>query len=213
MKKYNDLLEEVRTKLVEFRLFTARDYLPKMYYTLREEFTPENARDRIEKDCRGIWRKRTIGKFLPDEAKNSMKVKAGRLRKKRPNCAALIAAQREKQEVITIDNTGKSYIENPIDYPPLKPPDIDLVLGEDNSKPDLLNFEFALKFKDIQQYMAKLYPTVKDSGEVWFSGIIDRNTGIVTHARPGKTSMAEKHDDRNISSHLDDNLDDNDITI
>lgn len=42
----------------------------------------EDARDRIEKDCVGIWSKRTILDALPDEAKARKKQKAGRLSQK-----------------------------------------------------------------------------------------------------------------------------------
>jgi hypothetical protein len=52
-----------------------------MYDALRTEdsnLSPEDARDRIEKDCLGIWSKRTILDALPDEAKDLKKQKAGR---------------------------------------------------------------------------------------------------------------------------------------
>ena len=54
-----------------------------MYQALKEEnprITPEDARDRIESDCRCIWSNRTILEVLPNEAKNPQKQKAGRLR-------------------------------------------------------------------------------------------------------------------------------------
>jgi hypothetical protein len=62
LREYDKLLEEVRTKAEVFRS-TAREYIPKMYSALRNEnsnLTPEDARDRIEKDCIGIWSKRTF---------------------------------------------------------------------------------------------------------------------------------------------------------
>jgi hypothetical protein len=45
-------------------------------------FSPQDARHRIEKDCFGIWSRRTIIDALPDEAKNPEKQKAGPLRQK-----------------------------------------------------------------------------------------------------------------------------------
>lgn len=84
MTKYEELLKEARAKAEAFAL-TAREYIPKMYDALRNEdsnLTPEDARDRIQKDCIGIWSKRTILDALPDEAKDLKKQKAGRLSKK-----------------------------------------------------------------------------------------------------------------------------------
>ena len=61
---------------------TAIEYIPRMYAALRNEdanISPQDATDRIEKDCFGIWSKRTILDALPDEAKNPEKQKSGRL--------------------------------------------------------------------------------------------------------------------------------------
>ena len=75
MSQYDDLLEEARTKAAAY-MSTAKVYIPKMYDALMNEnknISPEDARDRIEKDCIGIWSKRTILEALPDEAKNREK--------------------------------------------------------------------------------------------------------------------------------------------
>ena len=77
MTKYDELLKEAKAKAEAFAL-TAREYIPKMYDALRNEdsnLTPEDARDRIQKDCIGIWSKRTILDALPDEAKDLKKQK------------------------------------------------------------------------------------------------------------------------------------------
>jgi hypothetical protein len=84
---------------------TAKEYIPQMYEALRNEdanISPQDARDRIEKDCFGIWSRRTILDALPDEAKNLEKQKAGRLRQKEHNSAAFSAAQKrqDNQELI-----------------------------------------------------------------------------------------------------------------
>jgi hypothetical protein len=94
LTEYDKLLEEVRIKAEAFRS-TAREYIPKMYWALRDEnsnLTPEDARDRIENDCIDIWSKRTILDALPDEAKDLKKQKAGRLSQKEANSAAVSAA-------------------------------------------------------------------------------------------------------------------------
>ena len=92
MSKYNDLLKEIRTRAEGFFRSTANEYIPKMYLALRNEnqnLTPEDARDRIEKDCVNIWSKRTILDALPDEVKDLKKQKAGRLGQKEANSAHL----------------------------------------------------------------------------------------------------------------------------
>jgi hypothetical protein len=50
-----------------------------MYYALRNEnrdMSVQDARKRIQKDCTGIWARRTIIHALPDEAKDPKKQKA-----------------------------------------------------------------------------------------------------------------------------------------
>jgi hypothetical protein len=119
LNNYDDLLEEARTKAEAFRS-TAKEYIPKMYDALRREnpnLSPEDARDRIEKDCVGIWSKSTILHALPDEAKNKEKQKAGRLRQKERNSAAFSAAPspqqvEEKTKIIVAAVQGKSVEED-----------------------------------------------------------------------------------------------------
>jgi hypothetical protein len=82
-----------------------------MYWALRKEdpnTRPEDARERIEKDCIDMWRKRTILDALPDEAKDQTKQKSARARQNKATCAAETAAQStEKKEEIVIDIEGK----------------------------------------------------------------------------------------------------------
>jgi hypothetical protein len=217
LKKYETLLEEARTKAERFRL-TAKKYIPKMYWALRSEslaLLPEDAKKKIEKGCAGIWSERTILDALPDEAKNPEKQKAGRLGQKKANSAAFSAAQSEKQRVVVVDTGGNTRTENLAGSPPIEPynkPNSDAP-GEKNSKlpkPDLLDFKFALKFREVQQYMAPLYPKIGDAGEVWFSGIIDRKSGKVIHAQTGKSKVTSDEltsyqpDGSNSSSSYDD---------
>ena len=81
-----------------------------MYNALMDEnenISPEDARDRIEKDCVGIWSKRTILDALPDEAKNREKQKSGRLGQKKRNFAAVSAAPEPGTAAIIIDTNGR----------------------------------------------------------------------------------------------------------
>jgi len=118
LSNYDDLLEEARTKAEDFRS-SAKEYIPKMFEALRNEnpnISPEDARDRIEKDCVGIWSKSTILHALPEEAKNKEKQKAGRLRQKEHNSAAFSAApspqQEEKKKIVVAAVQGKSVEED-----------------------------------------------------------------------------------------------------
>jgi len=111
MSKYDDLLNEAKVNAEAFAL-TAREYVPKMYHALREEdpnMSPDDARDRIQKDCVGIWSRRTVLDALPSEAKDPKKQKAGRLSRMEHRSAAFSAAQRmhiAKKE-IQINTSGK----------------------------------------------------------------------------------------------------------
>jgi hypothetical protein len=108
--EYDDLLEEAKSKAAAY-ISTARVYIPKMYNALMNEsknISPEDARDRIEKDCIGIWSKRTILDALPDEAKNREKQKSGRLGQKKRNFAAVSAAPQDRLPEIMLDTHGRS---------------------------------------------------------------------------------------------------------
>jgi hypothetical protein len=112
--RYDDLLEEVRSRAAAY-ISTAKIYIPKMYEALMNEskdISPEDARDRIEKDCFGIWAKRTILDALPDEAKNREKQKSGRLGQKKRNFAAVSAAPEARAAKIILDTNGRSIDES-----------------------------------------------------------------------------------------------------
>jgi hypothetical protein len=95
---------------------TAMPFIPKLYQALRNEnanISPADAKDRIEKDCRYFWSRRTILEALPDEAKNIEKQKSGRLAQKKRNSAALSAAPfPEIRRKISVEVNGKQSEEN-----------------------------------------------------------------------------------------------------
>jgi hypothetical protein len=118
LSEYDDILERAREAAEQFKS-TAKEFIPKMYKALRDEnpnISPEDARDRIEKDCVRIWSKSTILHALPDEAKNKEKQKAGRLRQKEQNSAAFSAApspqREEKKKIVVAAVQGKSVEED-----------------------------------------------------------------------------------------------------
>jgi hypothetical protein len=114
LTRYDDLLKEARDRVLSFQQSTAREYIPRMYAELRKEnshLALEDVKDRIEKDCNGIWSKRTILDALPDEAKNPKRQELGRLGQKKRNSAAITAASEAKREV-TLDIQGRVITES-----------------------------------------------------------------------------------------------------
>ena len=76
LSHYDDVLEELRKK----GEMLANKYLVELYNILRDEekLPPRDCRARIEHDCLDLWSKATIRKYLPDEAKDTLKQKAGK---------------------------------------------------------------------------------------------------------------------------------------
>lgn len=109
MGNYDDLLEDAKSRATAY-ISTAKLYIPKMYNALMDEnknISPKDARDRIEKDCVGIWSKRTILDGLPGEVKNQEKQKSGRLGQKKRNFAAVSAVPEHGTAAIIIDTNGR----------------------------------------------------------------------------------------------------------
>ena len=68
MSTYEELLEESRFKIQSFLDSTANEYVPKMFWALHDEdpeLVPEDVKDRIEKDCLGIWSKPNVESAAP----------------------------------------------------------------------------------------------------------------------------------------------------
>jgi hypothetical protein len=205
LTEYDKLLEEAEAKAEAFRS-TAKEYIPKMYYALRDEnpnLTPEDARDRIEKDCVDIWSKRTILDALPDEAKDLKKQKAGRLSQKTANSAAVSAApEKKKEEEIMIDTQGKP-IENATTAQPINTTNAivdDPFQTSDNSEDqlqnndNLLHFEFFIPSKDVVMYIF-IPPDEggykEDKDQFWINGTLNKHTGEVISATIGRRSQPE----------------------
>ena len=174
-----DCLKKLKKKVDALRQTTAKEYVPKMYHALRNEtlnLTPEDARGRIENDCRGIWKKRTILEFLPDEAKDPEKQESGRLGKKKHNSAAVTAAPLAKKKEIMIDTDGNT-IENgsvltttsfrsTIDDPRIPP------FVSDNQLP----FEFCIPSRYVLEH---LFLDENKVDQICLNGVLDKHTGEV----------------------------------
>jgi hypothetical protein len=74
---YEDILAELREK----GSMLANKYIVELYNILRDEenLPPEDCRAMIEHDCVDLWSKATIRKYLPHEAKDPKKQKAGKI--------------------------------------------------------------------------------------------------------------------------------------
>jgi hypothetical protein len=117
LSEYDNLLQKARDTAEQFKS-TAKEFIPKMYYSLRREnsnISAEDARDRIQKDCFGIWSKRTIVDALPDEAKNQEKQKTGRSRQKEHNSAALAAAPLKQKIMMVSTQNSIERQDSPVD--------------------------------------------------------------------------------------------------
>jgi hypothetical protein len=77
LSHYDDVLEELRQK----GQMLANKYIVELYIILRDEekLLPKDCRARIEHDCLDLWSKATIRKYLPPEAKDTLKQKAGKM--------------------------------------------------------------------------------------------------------------------------------------
>ena len=167
-----------------------------MYCALRDEsptLTPEDARDRIEKDCVDIWSKRTILDALPDEAKDLKKQKDARLSQKEANSAAVSAApEKKKEEEIMIDTQGKP-IGNATTQPinTAKATVADSFQTSRNNVDNFLQFELSLPPKDIWQYMFREFLVNNNEGPFWINGILNKRNGEVISASIGRISQLE----------------------
>jgi hypothetical protein len=181
MSKYDDLLKEAKAKAEAFTL-TAKEYIP------------DDARDRIQKDCVGIWSRRTVLEALPSEAKDPKKQKAGRLSRMEHISAAFSAAQRmliAKKE-IQINTSGKCIA-----------PDanqsnngLDSNISQRSQYNEELEhyhnilLEFSLPRGDIMGRLIDDLAEVEDKDTpLWFSGEIDRHSGNVINARIGRSNI------------------------
>jgi hypothetical protein len=88
---YDDVLEELRQKGQKL----ANQYIVELYNILRDEekLPPEDCREQIEHDCLDLWSRATIRKYLPPEAKDAKKQKAGRAGGEKKKELQLLAAQ------------------------------------------------------------------------------------------------------------------------
>jgi hypothetical protein len=67
-----------------------------------------------------------------------------------------------------------------------------------NISAGILPFEFSWSFKEVRNYLTPLYRTTGDSGRIWFSGRINKNTGeVISHFGRLYQQLQEEHPDGN----------------
>jgi len=205
MGKYDDLLEEVKRKATAFQS-VAKKYIPRMYEALRNEdphITPQDPRERIEKDCIDFWSKRTILEALPDEAKNPEKQKAGRLSQKKRSFAAVSAAPAVKE--VILDTDGRSIDEHLVPNTfstsnglSSRDKDVDnnkesSNLSQQNVKSinadNIIEFSYPLPFEQVRSYIDKISQQNKELPKLFFHGSIDISIGKVISAFLGELSL------------------------
>ena len=169
-----------------------------MYHALKGEnpkISPGDARGRIERDCNGIWSRRTILEALPDEAKNPVKQKAGQLGQKglksvafsaarvNPyllgphkgsecvNCQELLSENRDLKEALTKTTVFTQAYEIASHYPQYE---------------HYFSFEFSIPLEDIRKYIESL-----NMDNCWFNATIDTNSGKLVSATVGRSIQEE----------------------
>ena len=210
MSKYDNLLQQAKDKVEGLRTAirsTAREIIPKMYHALKEEnprITPEDARDRIKRDCRCIWSNRTILEALPSEAKNPEKQKAGRLRQKGLNSAAFSAAGSGHNATQKIRKGGPGdfqikecegclelLFENKDLKEALTKATVltraeEIVQHSSDGKESIFRFEFHIPIEDIKRHVATL-----NTDDCWFNVTTDTKIGKVIAATVGRSIELE----------------------
>ena len=116
MSHYDDILGELRQK----SQILANKYIVELYIILRDEekLPPRDCRARIEHDCLDLWSKATIRKYLPDEAKDTLKQEAGKMRggaKSKKKAVLVAAATKNGARINLAENDSDSQKEQESD--------------------------------------------------------------------------------------------------
>lgn len=84
----------------------AKKYIPQLYNILRNEhkLSPEDSYAKVQQDCDKIWAEDTVRKHIPDEAKNVIKRKAGKI-------SSGIKKQRKNESLdLNMNNAGQCSV-------------------------------------------------------------------------------------------------------
>jgi hypothetical protein len=115
LSHYDDVLGDLRQK----GQILASKYIVDLYIILRDEekLPPRDCREKIEHDCLDLWSKATIRKYLPDEAKDIPKQKAGKVggEAKKKKAVLVAAATKDGARINLTENDSDSQNEQESD--------------------------------------------------------------------------------------------------
>jgi hypothetical protein len=109
LSHYDDVLAELRQK----GQILANQYIVELYFILRDEqkLPPKDCRAKIEHDCLDLWSKATIRKYLPPEAKDPLKQKAGKVGVHAKKAMLIVAQPRSAARINLAENDSDSQKE------------------------------------------------------------------------------------------------------
>jgi hypothetical protein len=207
---YEKVLEELRKKAKKL----ASEYVNKLYYILLNEkqYSPDDSRIKIIHDCSDIWTKRTIERYLPQEAKNVTKRKAGmisaQVRQKEKDAKLLVAVGGDVS-LTSVDENSKKNKDNSVEMNStenvsdkqkeqesrleavdksssygVKPTPTSIIRETlGEVKEDPLIVVFSLQADDVLDHlMEHHYLGVQKEYQLWINGSIHKETGKVISA-------------------------------
>jgi hypothetical protein len=164
LSHYDDVLEELREK----GQMLAVKYIVELYNILRDEekLLPRDCRARIEHDCLDLWSKATIRKYLPDEAKGTLKQKAGKMGVEAKKAMLVVAHTKNGARINLAENDSDSQNEQESDTF-LK--EVDHKLSSRTISPELLEANKIIKEKDqrIEELDTQLHHNFNEEYSVY----------------------------------------------
>jgi hypothetical protein len=160
LSHYDDVLEELREKGQKL----ANKYIVELYIILKDEekLPPRDCRAKIEHDCLDLWSKATIRKYLPDEAKDSLKQKAGKMGGESKKAALVVAYTKNGARINLAENDSDSQKEQESET---FLNELDHKLSSRTISPELLEANKIIKDKDqrIEQLQILLHHNFNES--------------------------------------------------
>ena len=143
LSHYDDVLEELRQK----GQMLANKYIVELYIILRneEKLPPRDCRAKIEHDCLDLWSKATIRKYLPDEAKDTLKQKAGKMGGGAKKAMLVVAPTKNGARINLAENDSDSQKEQESDS---FLNELDQKLSSRTISPELLEANKIIEAKD-----------------------------------------------------------------
>jgi len=98
LSEYEKIWEEIRNKIN----VTAKQYVPTLYEALiKDGYTPKEAREKIKKDSINIWSEKTVDNYISEDAKEPIKVLAGKLGQEKKKDTNLLTQMEAEQSPVS----------------------------------------------------------------------------------------------------------------